>query len=166
MERCQDLGVGSRATELDRRSVSPFRRLARSNQSARLAARDTPVQHFPYIQALQLEWERTPTGFKPHRQDPNRFEVICARCGDSDGPIYNQPAACQRLRGPYDSRRSAMRAARNHQREAWRAVKRSRWVWLRDSSTDLISKRQLKVEQLLEARREVQLARIRRRRSD
>jgi hypothetical protein len=166
MERCQDLCVSWQATELDRRSVGPLRRFASNNQTARLSARDTPVQHFPYIQPLQLEWEQTPTGFKPHRQDPNRFEVICARCGDSDGPIYNQPAACQRLRGPYDSRRSAMRAARNHQREAWRAVKRSRWAWLRDSSTDLIPKRQLKVETLLDARREVQLARIRRRRPE
>jgi hypothetical protein len=47
--------------------------------------------------------------------DDTRFEVICAACGDIDGPVEYQPPVAQALRGPYSSRKAAEKVARNHE---------------------------------------------------
>src|SRR5665213_337648 len=49
--------------------------------------------HYPYVRVLQLDWEELPTGFRARRSDETRFEIICAACGDIDGPAEYQPVA-------------------------------------------------------------------------
>ena len=46
--------------------------------------------------------------------DPRRWEIICARCGDTDGPASEQSPQVQELRGPYRSRRKAEHRAEKH----------------------------------------------------
>jgi hypothetical protein len=70
--------------------------------------------HYPYVRALQLDWQELPTGFRARGNDPYRFEVICAACGDIDGPFEYQPYAVQQLRGPYEAKRIAEKVAQRH----------------------------------------------------
>jgi hypothetical protein len=70
--------------------------------------------HYPYVRPLQLDWQELPTGFRAKRNDPYRFEVICAACGDIDGPLQYQPSVAQQLRGPYESKRLAEKVAQRH----------------------------------------------------
>jgi hypothetical protein len=97
-ERFGGMGFGSR--ERLERAAAPRQRSA-------------PV-HYPYVRALQLEWQELPTGFRAKANDPYRFEVICAACGDIDGPLEYQPFAAQQLRGPYESKRIAEKVAQRH----------------------------------------------------
>jgi hypothetical protein len=66
------------------------------------------------VRPLQLEWQELPTGFRARNNDPYRFEVICAACGDIDGPLEYQPLAAQQLRGPYESKRIAEKISQRH----------------------------------------------------
>ena len=70
--------------------------------------------HYPYVRPLQLEWQELPTGFRARSNDPYRFEVICAACGDIDGPLEYQPYAAQQLRGPYESKHLAEKVSQRH----------------------------------------------------
>jgi hypothetical protein len=70
--------------------------------------------HYPYVRPLQLDWQELPTGFRAGRNDPYRFEVICAACGDIDGPLEYQPSAAQQLRGPYEAKRIAEKISQRH----------------------------------------------------
>jgi len=70
--------------------------------------------HYPYVRPLQLDWQELPTGFRARSNDPYRFEVICAACGDIDGPLDYQPLAAQQLRGPYESKRMAEKTSQRH----------------------------------------------------
>lgn len=72
--------------------------------------------HFPYARPLQLDWELTPTGYRARGRDPERAEVVCAGCGDEDGPSEVQPGPARRLRGPYPDLAAATRAASDHER--------------------------------------------------
>ena len=71
--------------------------------------------HYPYVRVLQLDWEELPTGFRARRSDESRYEVICAACGDIDGPAEYQSPAVQALRGPHNSKRAAEKLARTHE---------------------------------------------------
>jgi len=70
--------------------------------------------HYPYVRPLQLEWQELPTGFRARSNDPYRFEVICAACGDIDGPLEYQSYAAQQLRGPYESKHLAEKVSQRH----------------------------------------------------
>jgi len=95
-------------------------RLERYNRPKR---KPGPV-HYPYVRPLQLDWQDLPTGFRAGSNDPYRFEVICAACGDIDGPLEYQPLAAQQLRGPYESKRIAQKIAQRHQVGSTFAAKR------------------------------------------
>ena len=74
--------------------------------------------HFPYARPLRLRWEQTADGCWHYaNQDPRRWEVVCAQCGDTDGPAEGQPEPARSLRGPYDSKHAAHRAAKHHAKE-------------------------------------------------
>lgn len=78
--------------------------------------KNAPVSlHYPYVRPLQLDWQELPTGFRAARSDEARFEVICAACGDIDGPVDYQPAIARALRGPYNSRKAAEKIAKAHE---------------------------------------------------
>jgi hypothetical protein len=76
------------------------------------------------VRPLQLDWQELPTGFRAGKNDPYRFEVICATCGDIDGPLEYQPFAAQQLRGPYESKRIAEKIAQRHHIGSTFALKR------------------------------------------
>lgn len=82
--------------------------------------------HYPYVRPLQLDWQELPTGFRARGNDPYRFEVICAVCGDIDGPLEYQPLAAQQLRGPYESKRIAERISQRHHVGSTASVRRDR----------------------------------------
>ena len=63
-------------------------------------------------------------GFELRGMIPYRFEVICAACGDIDGPLEYQPVAAQQLRGPFESKRIAEKVAQRHHVGSTFAVKR------------------------------------------
>lgn len=81
------------------------------------AAHKTPQveRHYPYVRPLQLDWEERPSGFRAARSDESRFEVICAACGDNDGPPEYLSWAVQELRGPYELKKVAEKVARDHE---------------------------------------------------
>ena len=83
-------------------------------------------RHYPYVRPLQLEWEERPSGYRALRTDESRFEVICAACGDNDGPAEYQPWAVQELRGPYDAKKTAEKVARSHESTTRAALPRTR----------------------------------------
>jgi len=60
-----------------------------------------------------------------HVQTDSRWEVICAECGDNEGPSEDQSPAIQQLRGPYPTEHKAERAAHAHERES---NPRRRWI--------------------------------------
>ena len=88
---------------------------ARERLGRTIGPRDKPGPvHYPYVRPLQLDWQELPTGFRARGNDPYRFEVICAACGDIDGPPDCQPFAAQQLRGPYESKRIAEKISQRH----------------------------------------------------
>jgi len=98
---------------------------SRWSRDLQATQRQEVERHFPYVRPLQLDWEERPTGFRARRTDGERFEVICAGCGDIDGPEEYQPASARTLRGPYESRKLAEKVARNHERSIRLSVGRS-----------------------------------------
>ena len=88
----------------------------------------TPLadRHYPYVRPLQLDWEERPSGYRALRSDESRFEVICAACGDNDGPVEYQSHAAQTLRGPYNARKVAEKVARSHESTMRAALPRTR----------------------------------------
>lgn len=71
--------------------------------------------HYPYARPLHLVWQHDASGqWATAAEDPKRWEVFCAECGDTDGPADQQSAAVQRLRGPYSSEHKAKHAATEH----------------------------------------------------
>ena len=74
--------------------------------------------HFPYLRPLRLGWNQAEDGSWPYVfTDPHRWEVICAQCGDTDGPADSQAQPARRLRGPYESKHAAHRAVKRHSAE-------------------------------------------------
>jgi hypothetical protein len=71
--------------------------------------------HFPSARRLHLAWRRDADGrWRSDAEDERRWEVVCAECGDTDGPAENQTEPVQRLRGPYANEHKATRAAKKH----------------------------------------------------
>jgi hypothetical protein len=83
--------------------------------AAAATADANPHHHFPYARRLHLGWHQNVDGrWIAAREDEHRWEVICAECGDTDGPAENQSIPVQRLRGPYVSKHRATHAATRH----------------------------------------------------
>ena len=80
------------------------------------AAPDHPYTgHTPYARPLNEDWTKDATGrWQSGSVDANSWEVICAECGDTDGPVETQSAAVRARRGPYRSKRKAEHAATKH----------------------------------------------------
>ena len=78
-----------------------------------------PEAHFPYARRLRLDWTQAQDGSWHHanKDDPHRWEVVCAQCGDIDGPADRQPEPARSLRGPYDGKHSAHRAVKHHEQQ-------------------------------------------------
>jgi hypothetical protein len=71
--------------------------------------------HFPGVRPLRSGWQVGAAGaWESSGEDLGQWEVVCAQCGDEDGPADSQPEAARQLRGPYGSRRRAGRAAVQH----------------------------------------------------
>ena len=64
-----------------------------------------PEAHFPYARRLRLDWTQAQDGSWHHadKDDPHRWEVVCAQCGDIDGPADRQPGP----RDPFEARTTA-----------------------------------------------------------
>jgi hypothetical protein len=76
---------------------------------------NTEHHHFPFARRLRLRWRRDTEGqWQPQSEDRHQWEVVCAECGDTDGPASEQSATVQALRGPYSNERHAKRAAEEH----------------------------------------------------
>ena len=77
-----------------------------------------PEAHFPYARPLRLGWAQAEDGSWHHSlEDRHKWEVVCAQCGDTDGPANRQPEPANLLRGPYDSKHAAHRAVKHHSRQ-------------------------------------------------
>lgn len=74
------------------------------------------LHHFPAVRNFPLDWHKGTDAWTFESVDPRLWEVVCAECGDDDGPAEQQAAQIRRLRGPYDSERLAKRVARRHRR--------------------------------------------------
>jgi hypothetical protein len=74
-----------------------------------------PHRHFPGARRMRTGWQRASDGsWQSTSLDDKRWEVFCAECGDTDGPIEEQTPPVQSLRGPYRNERHAKRAADAH----------------------------------------------------
>jgi hypothetical protein len=82
---------------------------------AAAGANDQGHHHFPYARRLRLEWrhgaERRWSGAS---EDDRLWEVLCAECGDTDGPAERQAETVRVLRGPYSSEHKAKHVAKKH----------------------------------------------------
>ena len=62
----------------------------------------TTVGHYAVCRPVRLAWFENDHGEWHWQQSDNQlWEVVCAQCGDSDGPPDLEPAEIQQLRGPY-----------------------------------------------------------------
>ena len=48
--------------------------------------------------------------------DDTPWEVVCAECGDDEGPAQEQSGSVRKLRGPYRNKHKAQRVAHRHER--------------------------------------------------
>lgn len=82
-------------------------------------ANDAAHVHRPYVRHVRTDWHRDEHGlWDSETWDENSWEVVCAACGDDEGPANEQTVAVRGLRGPYPSRHKAQHAAHHHEREA------------------------------------------------
>jgi hypothetical protein len=71
--------------------------------------------HFPHARRLRVGWRVEDDGHWTYdREDEHLWEVLCAECGDTDGPSDNQREPARRLRGPYASEHKAKHTASRH----------------------------------------------------
>lgn len=71
--------------------------------------------HHPYARPLQSGWDKDAAGhWNSSGTDAHSWEVICPECGDTDGPIEEQPDAVKARRGPFASKHKAEHAATKH----------------------------------------------------
>ena len=76
--------------------------------------------HYPYARQVRLCWHADAAGhWASAGLDEHLWEVFCAQCGDTDGPVQNQEPAVRQLRGPYHGKHHATHVATKHF-EAWR----------------------------------------------
>ena len=80
---------------------------------------DPQSLHRPYVRHVHTGWHRDKYGrWESDTWDDALWEVICAKCGDDEGPADQQKATIQKLRGPYPSHHKAEHAAHLHEKEA------------------------------------------------
>jgi len=78
---------------------------------------DPEHQHYPYVRHVRVALHRDGYGqWMSESWENSQWEVICAECGDTEGPLDEQTVEVRRLRGPYVSRHKAERAAHGHER--------------------------------------------------
>jgi len=71
--------------------------------------------HFPYARRLRLGWRHDADGrWISDLEDERLWEVLCAECGDTDGPADKQTEQIRHLRGPYSSEHKAKHVAKKH----------------------------------------------------
>jgi hypothetical protein len=71
--------------------------------------------HYPYARPVRLGWCRDAGGHWAYDMvDEHWWEVICAQCGDTDGPATGLSPEAQALRGPYKGKHRAKRVADKH----------------------------------------------------
>lgn len=76
--------------------------------------------HYPYARPVRLGWRRDAGGHWAYDMvDEHQWEVLCAQCGDTDGPATDQSPEVQALRGPYRSKHRAKHVADKHFRAFW-----------------------------------------------
>ena len=84
-------------------------------EAAAAGASEEVHHHFPGARRLHVDWSKDESGEWTYGSlDLDRWEVVCAECGDTDGPAAEQSAVVQQLRGPYSNERHAERAAEDH----------------------------------------------------
>jgi len=70
---------------------------------------------YPYARPLRTGWTRNPTGdWVACAEDPQRWEVFCEQCGNTDGPADDQPDPARELRGPYAPKHKAEHVVKRH----------------------------------------------------
>jgi len=81
---------------------------------------DDPTQlHQPYVRHVHTDWHRDEYGqWVSETWDESRWEVICAECGDNEGPSEDQSPAIQQFRGPYPTEHKAVHVANVHERKS------------------------------------------------
>ncbi len=74
----------------------------------------TESLHTPYVRSLR-NWRQDDLGrWVSTEATEELWEIVCAQCGDDQGPVDRQMAAVRSLRGPYSSRDRAEHVARRH----------------------------------------------------
>jgi hypothetical protein len=74
-----------------------------------------PGGHYPYVRQVRLGWRKDAGGHWTYDGVGERlWEVLCAECGDTDGPQEEQPSRARELRGPYPGKRKAGHVASKH----------------------------------------------------
>lgn len=87
---------------------------------------DDGEQHLPYVRPRHIDWHRDDHGnWVSGANDETQWEVICAQCGDTAGPIDEEGEGVRVLRGPYSTRHRARQAANQHA-EQWASP--TRWM--------------------------------------
>jgi hypothetical protein len=76
--------------------------------------------------ALHIGWRQEGTGqWVADARDGEQWEVVCAQCGDTDGPLEGQTPPVRELRGPYANKHRARHAASKHFKQ-WSTP--TRWI--------------------------------------
>jgi hypothetical protein len=79
---------------------------------------DNSPPHVPYVRPRPTEWQRDEQGnWVSEAFDDTQWELICAQCGDTAGPIDEEEEGVRRLRGPYPTRHKAKHAANEHAKQ-------------------------------------------------
>ena len=79
---------------------------------------DPDTGHHPYVRHVRLGWHRDKYGqWVPDAEDESHWEVICRQCGDTEGPVDEQPKSAKEVRGPYPTHHKAEHAAKKHERK-------------------------------------------------
>jgi hypothetical protein len=79
------------------------------------AADGAEHHHFPFARRQLLDWRQDADGrWSSDREDEHLWEVLCAECGDTDGPAENQAEPVRRLSGPYAGGHKAKHVATRH----------------------------------------------------
>ena len=87
---------------------------------------DLTQLHRPYVRHVHTDWRRDNYGrWVSETWDESKWEVICAECGDNEGPSEVQGPAIQQFRGPYPTEHKAVHAAHAHERKS---NPRLRWL--------------------------------------
>ena len=98
------LGPAGRLVEVQRRVFAAM------GQNSGLSSR----HHHTYVRPLRVGWQHDGVCWTHRGVNRRRWEVMCPACGDTEGPAEDQDPVVAALRGPYSSKRKAMRIASEH----------------------------------------------------